>query len=146
MNLSFLCIMAYVKFFEEKCFVCSLSLSLFPCRKKKSLLSVEVIQNLLLLVSFYGFVLLVSFPKFLKSFSSLFFLFFFFSKLLSWEKPKSMHFSGSCKRDVCLFDNTSTKNLSLDGNLKSTKNAGFPISTTDCTYAFCTSGIFYTGD
>lgn len=76
--------MAYVKFFEEKCFVCSLSLSLFPCRKKKSLLSVEVIQNLLLLlVSFYGFVLLVSFPKFLKSFSSLFFLFFFFSKLLS---------------------------------------------------------------
>ena len=22
------------------------------------------------------------------------------------------------KRDVCLFDNTSTKNLSLDGNLK----------------------------
>lgn len=29
------------------------------------------------------------------------------SKLLSWEKPKSMHFSGSCKRDVCLFDNTS---------------------------------------
>ena len=30
-----------------------------------------------------------------------------FSSLLSWEKPKSMHFSGSCKRDVCLFDNTS---------------------------------------
>lgn len=28
------------------------------------------------------------------------------SKLLSWEKPKSMHFSGSCKRDVCLFDNS----------------------------------------
>lgn len=27
-------------------------------------------------------------------------------------------------------------------NFKSTKNAGFPISTTDCTYAFCTSGIF----
>lgn len=25
---------------------------------------------------------------------------------------------------------------------QSTKNAGFPISTTDCTYAFCTSGIF----
>lgn len=31
MNLSFLCIMAYVKFFEEKCFVCSL----FTCRKKE---------------------------------------------------------------------------------------------------------------
>lgn len=55
-----------------------------------------------------------------------------------------MHFSGSCKRDVCLFDNTSK---SVTGwGLKSTKNAGFPISTTDCTYAFCTSGIFYTGD
>lgn len=27
------------------------------------------------------------------------------------------------------------------------KNAGFPISTIDCTYyAFCTSGTFYTGD
>ena len=31
MNLSFLCIMAYVKFFEEKCFV----FSLFPCRRKE---------------------------------------------------------------------------------------------------------------
>lgn len=55
-----------------------------------------------------------------------------------------MHFSGSCKRDVCLFDNTSKSVTGWD--LKSTKNAGFPISTTDCTYAFCTSGIFYTGD
>lgn len=79
--------MAYVKFFEEKCFVCSLSLSLFPCRKKKSLLSVEVIQNLLLLVSFYGFVLLVSFPKFLKSFSSLF-LFFIFFKVIVLREAK----------------------------------------------------------
>lgn len=51
-----------------------------------------------------------------------------------------MHFSGSCKRDVCLFDNTSKSVTGWD--LKSTKNAGFPISTTDCTYAFCTSGIF----
>lgn len=54
-----------------------------------------------------------------------------------------MHFSGSCKRDVCLFDNTWKKKKSVTGwDLKSTKNAGFPISTTDCTYAFCTSGIF----
>lgn len=38
-NLSFLCIMAYVKFFEEKkCFVCSL----FPCRKKKKKKSLSV--------------------------------------------------------------------------------------------------------
>lgn len=29
---------------------------------------------------------------------------------------------------------------------KKKKNAGFPISTIDCTYAFCTSGTFYTGD
>lgn len=32
--------------------------------------------------------------------------------------------------------------MSLDGISKVQKNAGFPISTTDCTYAFCTSGIF----
>lgn len=52
-----------------------------------------------------------------------------------------MHFSGSCKRDdVCLFDNTWKSVTGWD--LNSTKNAGFPISTTDCTYAFCTSGIF----
>ena len=55
-----------------------------------------------------------------------------------------MHFSGLCKRAVCLFDNTSKSVIGLD--LKSTKNAGFPISTPDCTYAFCTSGTFYTGD
>lgn len=54
-----------------------------------------------------------------------------------------MHFSGSCKRDVCLFDNTWKKKKYVTGwDFKSTKNAGFPISTTDCTYAFCTSGIF----
>lgn len=29
---------------------------------------------------------------------------------------------------------------------KKKKYTGFPISTTDCTYAFCTSGTFYTGD
>lgn len=99
---------------------------LFPCCKKKSLLSVEMIQ-------FFCF----CFFYFSKRFSVV-------SKLLSWEKPKSMHFSGSCKRDVCLFDNISK---SVTGwELKSTKNAGFPISTTDCTYAFCTSGFFYTGD
>lgn len=100
---------------------------LFPCRKKKSLLSVEIIQ--------------------IFSFTVVWFLLILkkvFSSLLSWEKPKSMHFSGSCKRDVCLFDNTSKSVTGWD--LKSTKNAGFPISTTDCTYAFCTSGIFYTGD
>ena len=49
LNLSFLCIMAYVKFFEEKCFVCSL----FPCRKKRSLLSVEIIQIYFLLLFFF---------------------------------------------------------------------------------------------
>lgn len=58
-----------------------------------------------------------------------------------------MHFSGSCKRDVCLFDNTwkkKKKEYVTGWDFKSTKknNAGFPISTTDCTYAFCTSGIF----
>ena len=31
-------------------------------------------------------------------------------------------------------------------DFKSTKKAGFPISTVDCIYAFCTSGTFYTGD
>lgn len=46
--------------------------------------------------------------------------------------------------DVCLFDNTSGKICHWMGyySTKVTKNAGFPISTTDCTYAFCTSGIF----
>lgn len=47
MNLSFLCIMAYVKFFEKKNVVCSLS---FRAVKKKSLLSVEFIQ----FISFLG--------------------------------------------------------------------------------------------
>lgn len=113
--------------FLRKNVLCVLSF----CAVKKSLLSVEIIQ-----LFFFFVVFIVSFNS-QKGFSVV-------SKLLSWEKPKSMHFSGSCKRDVCLFDNTSKSVTGWD--LKSTKNAGFPISTTDCTYAFCTSGIFYTGD
>lgn len=115
-------------FLRKKCFVCSL----FPCRKKE----LVVCRDYPIFFFFSFLFLLVSFNS-QKGFSVV-------SKLLSWEKPKSMHFSGSCKRDVCLFDNTSKSVTGWD--LKSTKNAGFPISTTDCTYAFCTSGIFYTGD
>lgn len=52
LNLSFLCIMAYVKFFEEKCFVCSL----FPCRKKKKLVVCRNYPNL-----FFNFVVVLLF-------------------------------------------------------------------------------------
>lgn len=46
MNLLFLCIMAYVKFFEEK------NVLLFFCAGKKRLLSAGTIQNLFVLFHF----------------------------------------------------------------------------------------------
>lgn len=85
LNLSFLCIMAYVKVFWGKMF-CVFS---FRAVKKE----LVVCRN----YSIFSFTV-VWFLLILKK---------VFSSLLSWEKPKSMHFSGSCKRDVCLFDNTS---------------------------------------
>lgn len=86
----------------KKCFVCSL----FLWRKKKKLV---VCEDYLILFSLLLLVFIFRFPK----------IFSVVSELLSWEKPKSMHFSGSCKRDVCLFDNTSKSVTGWD--LKSTK-------------------------
>lgn len=116
-NLLFLCILAYVCFFKRKC-LCVLSF----CAVKELVCRNEAMT--------------------FRLFPPLFFLRsrgFFSSFCL--ERSQS-HFSGSCVMYVCL---TTLRNLSRTG-FKSTTNAGFPISTTDCTYAFCTSGIFYTGD
>lgn len=49
MNLLFLCIMAYVEFFEEKCFVCFL----FLCRKKKKELVVYCNDQIFSVVVFF---------------------------------------------------------------------------------------------
>lgn len=75
-------------FWRKKCFVCSL----FPWRKKE----LVVCRNDQ--IFFSCCCCCFCFFWILKRFSVV---------LLSWEKPKSMHFSGSCKCDVCLFDNTS---------------------------------------
>lgn len=56
-NLSFLCILAYVKFFEEEMFVCSL----FPCRKKEL-----VVCRIYPDFSFSSFVFWVCFLSMLK--------------------------------------------------------------------------------
>lgn len=128
--------MAYVKsFLRKKNVLCVLSLS-FCGVKKQSLLSVEIIQFLifsLLLLLLICFLFSLKFSN-KKVFSS-YCLERSQSQCISVDPVSVMY--------VCL----TTLRKSVTGwDLKSTKNAGFPISTTDCTYAFCTSGIFYTGD
>lgn len=59
-----------------------------------------------------------------------------------------MHFSGSCKRDVCLFDNTWKKNIymSLDGISKYKKMQAFLFLQLIVLMHFVPVEFFYTGD
>lgn len=95
MNLLFLCIMAYVEFFEEKCFVCFL----FLCRKKKkkSLLSIAMIKFFPLLF-FFIFLLILK-----KVFSS---------NCLERSQSQCISVDPVSVMYVCL---TTLRNLSLDG-------------------------------
>lgn len=59
-----------------------------------------------------------------------------------------MHFSGSCKRDVCLFDNTWKKKkiMSLDGISKVQKMQAFLFLQLIVLMHFVPVEFFYTGD
>lgn len=95
MNLLFLCIMAYVEFFEEKCFVCFL----FLCRKKKKKeLVVYCNDQIFSVVVFFIFLLILK-----KVFSS---------NCLERSQSQCISVDPVSVMYVCL---TTLRNLSLDG-------------------------------
>lgn len=94
MNLLFLCIMAYVEFFEEKCFVCFL----FLCRKKKKELVVYCNDQIFSVVVFFIFLLILK-----KVFSS---------NCLERSQSQCISVDPVSVMYVCL---TTLRNLSLDG-------------------------------